>query len=407
MVKSRGKNPGDRQIINYITDTDLYKLTMQQAVLQHFPDLKVRYRFTDRTNRKYPKFFAHRLVFEVHKLGELRLRNEEERYLRSLPFLTDVYVDFLKGYKFNPHELSITQDEEGHLIIDIEGPWYRTILWEVPLMALISELYFEETTQKDREKNQFNIYDDVHKDKDIAKAHLLVQHNAYFADFGTRRRFSFANQERVIKNFIEAGKHCFVGTSNVYFAMKYGLKPIGTMAHEWIMAFGAVYGYKMSNTLALRTWADTYEGDLGIALSDTYTTETFFKSFDKRSAKLFDGVRHDSGDAFEFADKVIEHYKSLGIDPLSKVIVFSDGLNPQLATEIKEYCAGKIKSSFGIGTNFSNDLGFKALNIVIKISEVLINGEWYPAVKLSDDLGKNTGDPQEVQLCKDILRIKK
>lgn len=152
-------------------------------------------------------------------------------------------------------------------------------------------------------------------------------------------------------------------------------------------------------------WSDVYEGDLGIALSDTYTTEVFFKGFKKKLAKLFDGVRHDSGDPFSFVDKVVDHYKKMKIDPMSKVIVFSDGLNPELAVEIKEYCAGKIKSSFGIGTNFSNDVGVKPLNIVIKVSEVLVYKEWYPCVKLSDNPGKHTGDPDEIKWCKGILRI--
>lgn len=402
--KKRG-NPGSRQIIEYLTDTDLYKFTMQQAVIQHFPELKVRYRFTDRTNRKYPDGFAHRVVFEVHKMKEIMLRESEEKYLRTLPFLTDLYVDFLRGYRYDPDELSITQDDEGHLIIEIEGYWYKTILWEVPLMALISELYFEELTEKKREKGELDLYSDTNQMNDQKKAELMVRHNAYYADFGSRRRFSFGNQERVIKNMVTHGKHCFVGTSNIYFAMKYGLKPIGTMAHEWIMGIAAVYGYKMSNDIAFKRWTKTYGGDLGIALTDTFTTPVFFDSFNMKLSKLFDGMRHDSGNPYDFADKCIAHYKSKGIDPMTKVLVFSDGLTVTDAVKIKEYCVGKIKCSFGIGTHFTNDVGETSLNIVIKISEVFVKGHWIPAVKLSDNVGKNTGDPREVQLCKDLLRI--
>lgn len=394
------------QIINYLTDTDLYKLTMQQAVMQHFPDLKVKYRFIDRNELKFPKGFARELVYQVHMMKNIRLRESEEKYLRTLPFLSDLYVDLLRGYSFDPEELTIKQDKKGRLSIDIQGYWYSTILWEVPLMALISELYFKMKYADEIHRGDLFLFDDNNKRKDKEKAELMVSHNAYFADFGSRRRYSFDNQERVITNLKKFTNHCFVGTSNIHFARTMGLKPIGTMAHEWIMTMGAVYGYKMSNDIAFNKWTETYGGDLGIALTDTYTTEIFFKSFDMKMSKLFDGMRHDSGDPLEFADKCIAHYEKLGIDPMTKVIVFSDGLNTEEAARIKEYCAGKIKCSFGIGTNLTNDVGVKPLNIVIKISEVLVKDQWVPAVKLSDNKGKNTGDKKEVQLCKDILRIK-
>jgi nicotinate phosphoribosyltransferase len=173
------------------------------------------------------------------------------------------------------------------------------------------------------------------------------------------------------------------------------------------MAHGALFGYRMANKLALDHWVDVYGGSLGIALSDTYTTDSFLKSFDMRLAKLFDGVRQDSGDPFEFADKAIEHYKKMGIDPMSKVIVFSDSLNIEKAVAIKEYCVGKIKSSFGIGTHLTNDVGVKPMNIVIKLSGVKVNDELIPCIKLSDDKGKNMGDRKEIDLCKGMLRIEK
>jgi nicotinate phosphoribosyltransferase len=325
----------------------------------------------------------------------------EKKFLQDKcgDYLPPTFIDLLAGYRFDSNELKITLDENNKLEIEIEGYWYRTILWEVPLMALISELYFIKTGQKVQMYKQDNVYHDIEK---VTK---MLAHNAYFADFGTRRRYSYENQDRIVKLFSELGGDKFVGTSNVHFAMKYNTKPIGTMAHEWIMVHAALYGYKMSNTMALENWVDVYGGRLGTALSDTYTTGVFFKSFDTKLSKLFDGVRHDSGDPFEFTDKVIEHYKSLGINPMSKVIVFSDGLNTELATEIKEYCVGKIMCSFGIGTHFTNDLGVRPLNMVIKISEVWVNGEWVHAVKLSDNPGKNTGDPTEVALSKQVLHL--
>jgi nicotinate phosphoribosyltransferase len=199
----------------------------------------------------------------------------------------------------------------------------------------------------------------------------------------------------------------FVGTSNVYLARVHGTKPIGTHAHEWFMFHAARYGFKMANILALENWTNIYRGDLGIALSDTFTTDEFYEVFDKKFAKLFDGVRHDSGDPVAFAEKTIQHYKSLGIDPLSKTIIFSDSLDYQKVKTIAAYCQGKIGISFGIGTNFTNDVGLKPMNIVLKMTEALPESEsWTPVVKLSDEPAKYTGDPQTIELAKTVLKIK-
>jgi len=388
-------------IIKSILDTDLYKLTMQHAVIKHFPNLKVKYKFTDRNKISFPDGFDQDIMSEVKLMEKLFLTISEKDFLNQKcgDFLPPTYVDFLNGFRYDSNELNVTLDKDNKLDIEISGYWYRTINWEVSLMALISELYFIKTGQK------VDLFGVDNVANDIEKARMMIAHNAFFADFGTRRRYSYANQDRIVQLFIKEGGSNFVGTSNVHLAHKYGIKPIGTMAHEWIMVHGALYGYKMSNTIALENWVDVYGGRLGSALSDTYTTSVFFRTFDTKLSKLFDGVRHDSGDAFEFTDKVIEHYKSLGIDPTTKTIIFSDGLNTKLATEIKEYCVGKIRASFGIGTHFTNDLGVKPLNMVIKISQVWVNGEWVNAVKLSDNVGKNTGDPDEVALSKKVLHI--
>ena len=233
-------------------------------------------------------------------------------------------------------------------------------------------------------------------------------HGMHYADFGTRRRFSYDVHDEVVRHMKGGiGNDNFVGTSNVHLAHKYNITPIGTHAHEWFMFHAAKYGYKMANHLSMENWTDVFRGDLGMALSDTFTTEVFFKSFDKKFAKLYDGVRQDSGDAIEFADKMLEHYKSLGIDPKSKAIVFSDGLNPETAIKIKDHCRGKIKCSFGIGTNFSNDVGAKPLNMVIKIIEAKPEGEeWHNCIKLSDSKGKYTGDKKEIEIAKYSLNIK-
>lgn len=388
-----------KPIIKSILDTDLYKLTMQQAVIQHFPRLKVKYKFIDRNKTVYPDGFDKILKKQVKEMQDLTLTKNEKKFLieQCGSYLTPTYIDFLEGYRYDSSEIDIKLDSENHLDITIEGYWYRTINWEVVLMSLISELYFKETKQDVKLKSK--------KDADLEKLNSMILHNAYFADFGTRRRYSLENQERIVKLYTETTNSVFVGTSNVYLAYKYITKPIGTLAHEWIMVHSAIYGYKMANKMSMENWITTYGGRLGTMLVDTYTTDIFLKSFDSKYARLFDGVRHDSGDAFEFVDKVVAHYKSLHIDPMSKTIIFSDGLNIELATEIKEYCVGKIKSSFGIGTHLTNDVDVKPLNIVIKISDVLVNDEWIPAVKLSDNTSKNTGKTSEVELCKRILNI--
>ena len=388
-------------IIRSLIDDDLYKLTMMNAVIKHFPTLKVRYKFTDRNKISFPDGFDDALRAEVKEMEKLKLTRPEKDFLniKCGDFLPPTYVDFLNGFRYDSNELTITMDKDNKLEIEIEGYWYRTIKWEVSLMALISELYFNMTGEI------VDLFDQGLMEHDAIKVNKLLLHNAFFADFGTRRRYSYENQDRIVNLFIKEGGDNFVGTFNVHFAHKYGIKPIGTMAHEWIMVHAALYGYKMANTMSLENWVDVYGGRLGTALSDTYTTDVFFKTFDTKLAKLFDGVRHDSGCPFKFTDKVIEHYKSLGIDPMTKTIVFSDGLNTKLATEIKEYCVGKIMSSFGIGTHFTNDVGVRPLNMVIKISQVWVNGEWINAVKLSDNVGKNTGDPDEVSLSKRVLHI--
>ena len=228
-----------------------------------------------------------------------------------------------------------------------------------------------------------------------------------FSEFGTRRRFNYEVQDRVCAYLKENAKTC-VGTSNVHFAMKYDMKPIGTHPHEWFMFHGAQYGYKAANYIALENWVDIYDGDLGIALSDTYTTDAFFRSFSLKLAKLFDGVRQDSGDEYEFTDKTINFYKSKGIDYHSKTIVFSNALDFPKALKILMYCREKgIKCSFGIGTNLTCDVyasdgtKYDAENIVMKMSRCRMNANqfWYLTIKISDDLGKHMGDNTEFKIA--------
>jgi nicotinate phosphoribosyltransferase len=266
-------------------------------------------------------------------------------------------------------------------------------------MSLVSELYYK-LSDLNRSGDEEVISITKEKIKKLNELGVTV------ADFGTRRRHSFEVHKIVMRALKEAGDPGFIGTSNVYLAMLNQTRPIGTHAHEWFMFHAARYGFKMANTMALEHWVEVYRGDLGIALSDTYTTESFFSAFDKKFAKLFDGVRHDSGDPIEFADKTINHYERLGIDPRSKTIIFSDALNYSKVAQIAGHCRGRIGMSFGIGTNLTNDVGLKPLNIVIKMTEALPQNEpWIPVVKLSDEKGKYTGDPHMISLAKEILHI--
>ena len=383
-----------------ILDNDFYKITMQNAVVKLFPTEHVKYQFINRGKHFFPEGFDDELRKAVNAMAQLKLTKEEKKYLqKTCPYLALPYLDFLEGYHYDPSEVEIKQT--GHdLEVSVEGLWYRTILWEVPLLALISELHYE-MNNMERDSNEIVIQNT------LDKAQKLNKLGVTFAEFGTRRRHSYDVHNLVVDSLIKNQNSQFIGSSNVHFAMKYGVKPIGTHAHEWFMFHVAEYGFKMANEIALEHWVDVYRGDLGVALSDTYTTDVFFQQFDKKFSKLFDGVRHDSGDPLEFADKTIAHYESNGINPLFKYIIFSDGLNLEKVEEITNYCRGKIGISFGIGTNLTNDVGLKPMNIVMKLIGVKANnGDWIPTVKLSDEHGKYTGDPKMIELAKEFLRIK-
>lgn len=386
-------------IINSIIDTDLYKLTMQQAVINRFPNVIVRYELIIRVQREFPSGFITELLKEIRSMSMLRLNNAEKEFLdTNCYFFTKPYIDFLSGFNYDPTEVYAIQDGTD-IRLTIEGYWYRTILWEVPLMALISELFFKMTGQNTLSYNECI-------NRIVTKAVVLEKIGAHFSDFGTRRRYSFQLQDMVVAKCKENASTVFNGTCNPFLAMKHKCRPIGTQAHEWYMAIAAMNGYIQANKIGLEEWVNVYNGDLGIALSDTFTTDVFFRDFNTKYARLFDGVRHDSGNPFKFADKVIEHYKKLRIDPLTKTIIFSDNLNIEKVEKIEEHCKNKIKTSYGIGTNLTNDVGVKPLNMVIKLTNVKIGTEWFPTVKLSDDIGKHTGDIETIELCKKTLRYK-
>jgi len=378
-------------IIRDLLDNDLYKFTTMNAIQKKFPTAEVVYHFVNRGNTSFPDGFAAELRMEVDAMQTLTLSQEAEEFIRrKCYYFEPVFVDLLKGYRFDPTEVEISQNG-GDLEVEIRGPWYRTVLWEVPVMAIISELYFRLTGQQT----------DSYKPRIVAKAKAFVKIGAEVSEFGTRRRYSFEIQNTMVGILKEHMGKLLNGTSNVYLAMKHGLTPLGTHPHEWFMYHGAHFGYRMANSIALDNWVDVYQGSLGIALTDTYTSDNFFKSFNTKHSKLFDGVRWDSGDPLEFTDKVLSHYQRYRIDSRSKTVVYSDALDLEKVKEIKQYVNGRLHDVYGIGTYLSNDVGVQPLNMVIKLFAAKPAGwtTFVPTVKLSDVVGKHTGEPQEIEFC--------
>ncbi|SLM30242.1 Nicotinate phosphoribosyltransferase [Desulfamplus magnetovallimortis] len=386
-------------MIQGILDNDLYKFTMQQAVHMLYPRVDAEYIFINRSGTPFPAGFAERLKAEIRNMPAFRLTSEEKHYLdKTCYFMTPVYIDFLQHYQYDPDEVTIEQ-KNGELDIIIKGPWYRTILWEVPLMAMISELYFVMTNAEILPHEKL-------KAINLNKATVLSKNKIRFADFGTRRRFSSASHMALIQDIKGVKNSTLIGTSNVNLAKYFNIKPIGTLAHEWFMFHAVLNGYRMANRTAIDAWAQVFHGSLGIALTDTYTTDIFLETFDTMQAKLFDGVRHDSGDPLEFIEKIIRHYEKLHIDPTTKTIVFSDGLDIDKAVIIHNTCKGRIRDSYGIGTNLTNDVGVTPLNIVIKMSKCRTAPDkpWHNVVKLSDNIAKHTGDEEELIHCINVLQ---
>ena len=382
-----------------LIDTDLYKLTMQMAICQMYPKIISHYQFINRDGREFPDGFGKRLQEIVDSFRGIVLLKEEKDFLREkCYYLSPVYLDFLKGYSYDPSEVKIVQ--EGPVLdMDIIGPAYRSVLWEVPLMATTSELYFEMTGQKPFKEDKRHTVNQM-------KALELAAADAYYSDFSTRRRFSHDNQSMVIADLKKYGQGHLLGTSNPHLAMEHDLISMGTIAHEWYSLHAALYGFKMANQMATEAWVNVFQGDLGTALPDTFTTDVFLKTFNTKYAKLHDGVRQDSGKPTDFIDKVVAHYNKLRVNPQFKMALFSDNLKSiDQIRDIKKHLAGRMIDRYGIGTWFSNDVGVKPLNMVIKLVACQIDGEWINTVKISDDSGKNTGDSATINLCKETLGI--
>lgn len=372
---------------------------MQFGVTKLYPDVMARYKFINRGEHQFPEGFAEELQKEINAMASLALtKDEKDFFTTNCPYLSPAYLDFLQGYRYDPNEVKITQNG-ADVEVHVEGYWYRTILWEVPILCLISEIFYKLT-------NAQRISNEEITKRTSDKVDLYNRLGVTVAEFGTRRRHSYEVHDVVMKELTNHKGKSFVGTSNVHFAHKYGVKPIGTHAHEWFMFHGARYGFKIANSISLDRWVKVYYGDLGIALTDTYTSDVFFGQFDKKLSKLFDGVRHDSGDPIEFGEKTIAHYEKMGINPLFKTIIFSDGLNSEKVEMITKAFKGRIGLSFGIGTNLTNDTDLKPMNIVMKLTEISsIDIKWTGVVKLSDEKNKHTGTPRMIALAKEMLDL--
>ncbi len=381
-------------IITSLLDTDLYKFTMMQVVLHQFPGAQVEYHFKCR-NADSPGVrplapMVNEIREEIRALCTLRFQDAELAYLQSMRFVKSDFVDFLGLFRLNEKYVTVTALPSGEIDVVIKGPWLHTIPFEIPILAIINEVYFRNTQKlPDVMEGRRRLDVKIEQLKGEGLSALKI------ADYGTRRRFSRAWHEEVLRTLTArlgagtAGQ--IAGTSNVLFAMKLGLTPLGTMAHEFLQACQAL-GPRLrdSQVFAFESWAREYRGDLGIALSDVYGMSAFLRDFDMFFCKLFDGARHDSGDPAAWGERLIQHYRINRVDPCTKTLIFSDGLTVPKTIELYRQFKGRCQLAFGIGTNLTNDLGYEPLQIVIKM--VQCNGQ--PVAKVSDTPSKN--------MCNDV-----
>jgi len=381
-------------IISSLLDTDLYKFTMMQVVLHHFPGAQVEYRFKCRNAGIDLVPFIDDIRREIDALCTLRFEEEELAYLRQMRFIKSDFVDFLGLFQMNQKYISVEaadpddgRSAPGEIDITIRGPWLHTILFEVPVLAIVNEIYFRSTVpQPDFDEGRRRLEAKI---RGIGDDSQMI--GMRIADYGSRRRFSRRWHEEVLQTCKARLGIRFAGTSNVRFAMEQKLVPLGTMAHEYLQACQAL-GPRLrdAQTFAFEMWAKEYRGDLGIALSDVFGFDAFLRDFDMYFCKLFDGARHDSGDPFAWGERLIAHYVANRVNPATKTLVFSDSLNFDLARKLYLRFKDRAIIAFGVGTNLTNDLGYTPLQIVIKM--VRCNGQ--PVAKLSDTPSKNMFDDE-------------
>ncbi len=403
-----------QQIIKHFTDNDAYTFSCQYYVLQTYPRAEVEYTFFDRKGTIYPEGFADLLNEQLSYMRNVVITEEEIAFMqKKMYYLPKWYFIFLRGYRFNPNEVTVSQTSEGHLDISVRGKWYSTIMWEMPILSIVSEL--SHILNGDTQKYNF----EREMERAAEKTKKILANGLILGDMGTRRRFSFEHQDNVIRTMKEVyqqggyedtnGFHAwtgkFTGTSNVYFAMKYDLIAIGTMSHQLIEFEENVSGIYECNFNVMKKFSDVYDGDNGIFLYDCFGDKVFFSNLSKRMAMMFSGLRVDSGNEEEQTEKIISKYKSLGIDPATKQVVFSNGLNIDRAIEIHKFVNGRMKDSYGMGTFLTCDIeNCEPMNIVVKLTSMRITEkrEWHDCVKLSNDKGKTLGNPEK---CAYLLKL--
>lgn len=386
-----------------ILDTDLYKFSTSNAYFQLFPLAEGTFTFNDRSAEVYDNSFLDELKKELMSMSALAMTHAEFMYVTShVRYIPRNYWEWLSGFRFEFDKIDCRLDEAGHLKIDVTDLMYKVTLYEVPILAVVAEL-------RNRRKG---IKLDVNKamERLDAKIEIANTNGLVFSEFGTRRRFSSDLHDKVVARLKEkCPKYC-AGTSNVMFAMKYDLIPVGTFPHEWMMFHSGVFGYKRANYLGLEDWIKVYDGALGTALIDTFTTASFLRTLTLKQAKLLDGFRQDSGDERVIGDMIIARLEEFGIDPTTKLLVFSNALDFERYRDIAAYFKGRIKVSAGIGTNLTCDPGipgYKAANIVMKLSRCRMSAKdpWEKVIKISDDFGKHMGDDLEFSIAAHELHL--
>ncbi len=382
-------------IITSLLDTDLYKFTMMQVVLHQFPSAQVEYKFKCRNAGVNLAQYADEIRAEIKSLCGLTFTEEELDFLRDLRFIKSDFVDFLGLFRLNEKCIQVKPQSNGELEISVKGPWLHTILFEIPVLAIVNEVYFKNhSTPSSIHAGEARL---LHKISLLKTSELR---ELKIADYGTRRRFSKVWQEHVLRTLATglgtSSTGQFAGTSNVHFARTLGLTPLGTMAHEYLQAAQAL-GPRLrdSQTYAFESWAKEYRGDLGIALSDVYGMSAFLRDFDMYFCKLFDGARHDSGDPFLWGERMLDHYRLNRVDPRTKTLIFSDGLTVPRTIELYQRFKGRCLLAFGIGTNLTNDLGDPPEHVPLQIVIKMIRCNDQPVAKLSDSPGKGMCDDEK------------
>jgi nicotinate phosphoribosyltransferase len=395
-------------IIASLLDLDFYKLTMAQLVWRRFADWPVAYGLTNRTKKvRLAEIVAERdLRKELDKVRRLRFTRQELDWLRESQYLRrglfcDGFLDFLRDLRLPPYDLKVV---DGQFALSVKGRWREAIFWETLMLSVVNELYNRELFRRENISSRMIALDGEvrlrRKLQDLRRETPDVR----FIEFGTRRRYSREWQAEVLRLIIQHGPEMLIGTSNVDLARRFGLKPIGTFAHELYMVTAAAAAaddeaLRRSHNLVIQDWWQEYGEPLSIALTDTFGTEFFFHDFTPEQARDWRGLRQDSGDPFAFGERAVGFYQALGIDPRTKTVVFSDGLDPQTIIDLQRRFAGRLQVVFGWGTNLTNDCGYPPLSLVVKATEACGR----PTVKLSDNLAKAMGPPDEVERYKRVF----